>query len=98
LGGQRRGELQQQLHDAATVDAVAPTVAAVTPMNGATGIGANGQVVITLSESVNPATAMACCINNFYSNVALYANGSQRSFSPSLSADNRMLTLAGPKR
>jgi large repetitive protein len=80
---------------AATVDTTAPTVVAVTPGTGATGIGANGQIVLTFSESVNPATVTACCTNGFYSNVALYANGSQRSFNPSMSGDNRMLTLSG---
>jgi len=59
------------------VDTTAPTVVAVTPGNGATGIGTNGQVVISFSESVNPATVTACCApGSFYTNVALYVNGS----------------------
>ena len=33
--------------------------------------------------------------NGFYNNVALYANGTRRSFSPSVSADNRTLVLSG---
>src|SRR5207244_6636610 len=78
---------------AATADTAGPTVLAVTPADGATGIGPTGQVVITFSESMNPSTLVACCPGGFYSNVALYANGTRLGFSPSVSADNRTLTL-----
>ena len=61
----------------------------MTPMNGATGIGLNGQVVITFSKSMNPATLTACCSGNYYSNVALLAHGQRLPFNPSVSADNR---------
>ena len=67
----------------------------MTPANGATGIGPNGQVVITFSKSMNPATLTSMTDRaGYYNNVALLANGSRLSFSPSVSADNRTVTLS----
>ena len=71
---------------AATIDATAPTVLSVTPIGGATSVGLNGQITVLFSKSMNPATLTT-------SNIALLAGGAKQSFSPSISADNRMLVL-----
>jgi RHS repeat-associated protein len=64
----------------------APVVTMLTPQNGATGIGPNAVVVLTFSESLNPATINT---NSF----GLLANGSALGASISTSADNRVVTL-----
>jgi RHS repeat-associated protein len=64
----------------------APTVVSVTPQNGATGIGKNGVVVLTFSESLNASTINA---NNF----GLFVNGTALGLGISVSADNRVVTL-----
>ena len=63
-----------------------PLVTMVTPQNAATGIGLNAVVVLTFSESLNPATITT-------SNFGLLANGSALQFNISISADNRVVTL-----
>lgn len=78
---------------ASTVDATPPAVVSVTPSNGATGIGSNGQVTITFSKSMNSATLTACCTTGAYTNVMLLAGETRLGFTPSISADNRTLTL-----
>ena len=95
LAGNASQGFSSSFTTAATVDTTAPTVVAVTPVDGATGIGSNGQVVLTFSESMHPNTLLACCSGGFYTNVAVFAGGTRRSFSPSVSADNRTLVLAG---
>ena len=71
---------------AATADTTAPTVVMVTPSNGQTGVGLNGQVVVAFSKSMNPSTLTT-------SNVALLAGDLKQSFSVSVSVDNRTMTL-----
>jgi hypothetical protein len=73
---------------AATVDTTVPTVMLVTPSNGASGIGLNGQVVVVFSKSMNRATLTSA-------NVALLAGGSPLGFTLSVSADNRTLVILG---
>ena len=91
-----RGEFGQSTFTTAnTVDTTQPTVVSVSPVNGATGIGFQGQVVLTFSKSMNPATLTACCNNGYYSNVVLLAKGQRLGFTPSVSYDNRTLTLSG---
>ena len=94
LAGNSNTGFSSTFATAATVDTTPPTIISVTPNNGATGIGPNGQVVITFSKSMNPGTLTACCSGGYYNNVALFANGSRLGFSPSVSADNRTLTLS----
>jgi methionine-rich copper-binding protein CopC len=93
LAGNATGGAVTSFTTAATPDTTPPTVVSVTPMDGASGIGTSGQIVITFSESVNPNTLTACCVTGFYSNVSLFANGTRLNFSPSISGDNRTLTL-----
>ena len=73
---------------AAAADTTPPTVISVTPGNGMTGVGLNASVVITFSESVNPATVN----NNAF---ALFANGSRFGGVSSISVDNRTVVLNG---
>ena len=75
---------------AATQDTKAPTVVSVAPLNGATGIGLNGQVVVTFSESMDPTTLGSNWQN---SNMALLAEGQRLPFNLSVSADNRTAVL-----
>jgi RHS repeat-associated protein len=65
-----------------------PTVVAVTPQNGATGIGPNATVTLTFSESLSSNTINA-------NNVGLLINGTAPSNGTviSHSADNRVVTL-----
>ncbi len=94
LAGNANVGFSSSFSTAATADTTPPTIVSVTPANGATGIGPNGQVVITFSKSMNPGTLTACCSSGFYNNVALFANGSRLSFTPSVSSDNRTLVLS----
>ena len=70
-----------------TVDTIHPTVTSVTPTNGSTGIGRNTPVVLTFSESVDPAT-----ING--NTIQLFVGDAPASFSPTLSGNNRTVTLS----
>ena len=94
LAGNPNTGFSSSFTTAAMVDTTPPTILSVTPANGATGIGPNGQVVIAFSKSMNPGTLTACCSGGFYNNVSLFANGSRLSFSPSVSSDNRTLVLS----
>jgi len=73
---------------AATVDTTVPTVVSVTPSNGQAGVGLNGQAAVAFSKSMNPSTLTT-------STITLLAGDVKQSFSPSVSADNRTLTLTG---
>ncbi len=72
---------------AATADTTAPTVVSVAPANGQTGVGINGQIVVTFSKSMNPST-----LNS--SSIAVLAQDVKQSFGTSISADNTTLTLS----
>src|SRR6266850_977809 len=83
---------------AATADTTAPAIVSITPNDGATGMGPNGQVVIVFSESMNPSTLTASGYTPsgfFYNNFGLLANGNRLSFNLSVSSDNRVVTLSG---
>ncbi len=72
---------------AAVADTTAPQVVAVTPNNGATGIGLNATVVLTFSKSLNPNTVNA-------RTMGLLSNGTKLSnVSFSTSPDNRVVTM-----
>jgi hypothetical protein len=75
-------------HTAAVADSTMPTVLSVTPFDGATDVGLNTPIVITFSESLNPAT-----INN--TTFALFANGSRFGYIAAVSADSRTVTMYG---
>ncbi len=67
-------------------DTTAPTVALITPVDGATDIGTANPIVLTFSEALEPGTVNS---NTF----TLFANGSRLSPSVSRSLDNRTVTL-----
>jgi YD repeat-containing protein len=73
---------------AANADTQAPVVTLVTPPDGSTGIGLNGQIMVLFSKSVNPLTLTS-------DNIALLAGGLTLPFSPGISKDNRTLVLSG---
>jgi hypothetical protein len=73
---------------AAVADTTPPQVVSVTPSNGSDDVGLNAQVVVTFSESLNPAT-----VNN--NTFALFANGVRIGNIASVSADNRTVVLTG---
>ncbi len=86
LAGNNASTASATFTTAATLDTSAPTVLSVAPANGQTGIGQNGQIVITFSKSMNPSTLTSATI-------ALLAQDVTQSFSTSISADNSTLTL-----
>ncbi len=88
LAGNTASSSNTTFTTAATADTTVPTVVMVTPSNGQTGVGLNGQVVVAFSKSMNPSTLTT-------STIALLAGDVKQNFSPSLSADNRTLTLTG---
>lgn len=67
-------------------DATAPHILSMVPNDGTVDVTPNSQVVLTFSESLNPATVNA-------GTVALFANGGIVPASLSLSQDNRTLVL-----
>jgi YD repeat-containing protein len=71
---------------AAVTDTTPPQVVAVTPNNGATGIGLNAKVVLTFSKSLNPST-----INS--STFGLLANGTNLHCGTTYSFDTHVVTL-----
>ena len=74
LAGNSNTGFNSSFTTAATVDTTPPTIVSVTPNNGATGIGLNGQVVVTFSKSMNRATLTSCYgSGGFYNNVSLFA-------------------------
>jgi hypothetical protein len=76
-----------QFTTANVADGTGPSVLAVTPGNGATGIGPYATVTLTFSESINP--------NSVNSNtVALFDGPTRLSTSLSRSADNRMVFVS----
>jgi YD repeat-containing protein len=68
-----------------TVDNTAPTVT-MTPANGATNVGLNTEVVLTFSESINPATIASSSVNLLNGDVPLNP-------AISISRDNRTVIL-----
>jgi len=73
---------------AAVADTTPPQVVAVTPTNGATGIGRNVTVVLTFSKSLNPNTVNA-------NTIGLLANGTKMTnISFTRSPDNRIVTMS----
>ena len=79
---------------AAVADTTPPTIVSITPSNGATGVGPTGQIVITFSKSMNPAT-LTPTTAGYYNNITLLQNVSRLTFNLSVSADNRTVTLSG---
>ena len=77
---------------ASTPDTTIPTVVSVTPSNGSTGVGLNGQVVVVFSKSMNPSTLSG---GSSAGNIALLAGGVRQSFNTSISVDNRTVVLSG---
>jgi hypothetical protein len=73
---------------AAIADTTPPEVTSVTPADGSSDVGLNAQIVVTFSESLNPAT-----VNN--NTFALFANGGRFGGIASVSADNRTVVLNG---
>ena len=71
---------------AAPPDTTLPAVVAVTPNNGATGIGPNNPVTVTFSEAINPST-----LNG---NVGLYRGSTLYTTGYSLSADATTLIFS----
>ncbi len=68
-------------------DTTAPVVEAITPPNGATEVGPQALITLTISESMTPA--------NDYQNFAVFAGGVQLGATIGRSADNRMVILSG---
>gem|GEM_PF-1427618 len=69
-------------------DTTAPVVVAVTPRDGATGIGLNASVVLTFSKPLSGSTVNT---NTF----ALFANGTRLPLGTSLSSDGQTVVLSG---
>jgi hypothetical protein len=86
LSGNSFSGLQVYFNTGAPAAAV-PQVMAVTPGDGATGVGPNAVVTLQFNESLNPAT-----INN--SNFALYNGYTNLGPSVNRSSDNRTVTLS----
>jgi hypothetical protein len=88
LGGISNNYATSTFRTAAVADIDAPAVESVTPGNGVEDVGLNTQVVVTFSESLNPAT-----VN--HNTFALFANGVRFGGIASVSADTRTVTLSG---
>jgi hypothetical protein len=88
LAGSTNNYATSAFHTAAVADTTPPTIVGVTPSDGATGVGLNTQVVVSFSESLNPAT-----VNN--NTFGLFANGSRFGYVSGVSADNRTVMLSG---
>src|SRR5947209_8783283 len=73
---------------AATVDTTGPAVVAVTPQDGATGIGLNSSVVLSFSEPLNNSTVNSGTFE-------LLANGVQLQPGVSISSDNLSVVRSG---
>ena len=69
-----------------TPDTTPPTVTSVTPLNNASNVGQNTQVVVTFSKSINPSTINSTSLVLFNGVAPIY-NGS------TISADNRTVIL-----
>ena len=69
-----------------TPDTTPPTVTSVTPLNNASNVGQNTQVVVTFSKSINPSTINSTSLSLFNGVAPIY-NGS------TISADNRTVIL-----
>jgi YD repeat-containing protein len=88
LAGNSSSSFSSTFTTTATADTTAPVVLSVTPNNGATNIGLNAVVVLTLSKSLNPAT-----VDNTTFGL-LSGSGRPLPSRISISADNRTVTLA----
>ena len=87
LAGNSNGFVTSTFTTAAVADTTPPTVLSVVPADGTTAIGPNATVVLTFSESLNPATVSS-------STVGLFANGQWLGGSVSRTADNRTVLVA----
>lgn len=87
LAGNKSNTSSSNFTTAAVADTIAPQVIAVTPNNGATGIGLNPSVVFTFSKSLNPNTVNA-------NTMGLLVNGKKINVLIAHSADNRVVTLS----
>src|SRR5579863_9738866 len=90
LAGNNGGGGSASFTTASTADTTAPRVLTVTPVNGAAGIGLNGQVTIVFSKSMN-ASGLGSNWSN--SQISLLAGGQRQSFNVSVSADQTTATL-----
>jgi len=70
-----------------TVDTTPPTVT-ISPANGTTNVGLNAQIVLTFSESINPATITP-------NTLALFNGDTPLSYNYTISPDNRTVVLNG---
>src|SRR5258708_33591560 len=86
LSGNGNNFFESTFTTAAGTDTTAPTVVMVTPANGATGIGLNAAVVLTLSKSLNRHT-----ING--NTVGLLVKGSKLRIGIQVSADDLVETV-----
>src|SRR6266853_1293838 len=68
-----------------TVDTTPPTVT-ISPVNGATNIGLNTQIVLTFSKSINPSTITA-------NTLALFNGDTALGFNYTISKDNRTIVM-----
>ncbi len=87
LAGNANTPFSSTFTTTATTDTTAPVVLSVTPNNGATNIGLNAVVVLTLSKSLNPATVSTTTFG------LLSGSGVPLPVQLSISADNRTVTL-----
>ncbi|MGN6594161.1 MAG: Ig-like domain-containing protein, partial [Terriglobales bacterium] len=86
LGGSNFSSMQAYFNTGAPA-AATPQVLAVTPGDGATGVGPNAVVTLQFNESLNPATITS-------GNFALYNGYTNLGASVNRSSDNRTVTLA----
>ncbi|HBY63476.1 MAG TPA: hypothetical protein DEH78_26935, partial [Solibacterales bacterium] len=88
LAGNSFSFSQTQFTTANTPDATPPSVTSISPADGATGVGRSNSIVVTFSESINPAN-----IQTFFK---VFRGPNQSSLSTSVSTDNRTVFLATP--
>jgi spore maturation protein SpmB len=87
LAGNGMGASFPQFTTAAAIDTAPPTVVAVTPNDGTTEVGPNATVVLTFSESLNPAS-----VND--QTIALFGGATRLGAGIGRSADNRTVMLS----
>jgi len=87
VAGNSSGSFSSQFVTAPGTDTTPPTVTAVTPPNGATGIPTSTPVVITFSEPLNPATITT-------SNFGLFNGATALQFSLVRSDDSMTVTMS----
>jgi len=87
LAGNTSTSFFSTFETADVTDTTPPQVTLVTPVNGATDIGPNAQVVLTFSESLNPARVNTTTFG-------LFAGGNPLGAGVSTSADSRTVILS----